>query len=245
MRLHIRSYGPSQETFWLWFGGIWLLVGVPFLAFGIIAGAQARLRHDRLDREGVETPGMVLTKSIYSSEDDSGGDHSLTYRFVTPGGRTLTDEAGVGAETWDRLTERGPVLVTYLPTDPEVHRVEGEARGYVVPLVFAALGSLLTVLGGFVFVRGWNILRRTRHVERKGVTVEGTVLEVAPGSLTINHVPQWIIHYRYVDRRGRTRRGKSGPLPPEEAHAWHAGDRGIVRFDEQHPGRSVWVGKVR
>ncbi|HEX2095198.1 MAG TPA: DUF3592 domain-containing protein, partial [Longimicrobiaceae bacterium] len=163
-----RSFGPTEQTFWLWFGGIWLGVGFPFLCIGVGAGVQTWSRHDRLDRDGHTTAGMVLTKTI-SSSDDSGPEHSLTYRFTTPDGRTLKDEAEVDPDTWDRLTERGPVQVTYLPRNPGVHRVEGEGRDYVLALIFSALGSLLTLLGGFVFLRGWSILRRTPIPRREEV----------------------------------------------------------------------------
>jgi hypothetical protein len=69
------------------------------------------------------------------------------------------------------------------------------------------------------------------------------VLEVKPSSTKLNSVRQWNIYYRYQDHLGQTHEGRSDPLPPDEAWAWQVGDAGIVRFDQQRPQDSVWVGK--
>lgn len=160
---------PAARTFWLWFGGVWLLVGVPFLCIGLAVGVRAYHRHERLDREGLPATGTVLVKSVSPGEDGS-GDERVEYRFRTSGGRVVRDEARLSAAAWDRLAERGPVRVTYLPGDPGVHRIDGEKDDrLVLGGIFTVLGGVLTVLGGFVFLRGWEIRRRAARRPRQSV----------------------------------------------------------------------------
>lgn len=243
MRTWFRApFRPSADNFWLFFGGIWLLVGFPFLCIGLGVAGSTYLRHQRLDEAGRATEGIVLTKS-YSDDGDSSARHSVGYRFTAPGGRVLRGTADVDGATWDRLAERGPVRVTYLPSDPATHRIDGETRDWLLGGIFAVVGGIFTILGGFVFVRGLQVLRRVERLERGGREAEAEVLEVAPGSISVNDVPQYVIRYRYVDHRGKTHAGRSAPMPPEEAEAWQAGDRGTVRYDADRPGASVWVGR--
>ena len=51
------------------------------------------------------------------------------------------------------------------------------------------------------------------------------------------------IRYRYRDHLAQTREGLSSYLSPDQAAAWHASDKGTVRFDPLRPQDSVWVGK--
>lgn len=234
----------NARSFWLWFGGIWLVVGAPFLFIGIYVGAQTVTQKERLQKEGQVTQGIVLTKSIGSSGRNSSPQYWVTYRFTTPDGHVVKDSAQVSVEVWDRLEERGSIQVTYLAQAPQSHRVEGQEDDWVLPIVFTILGGVFTSLGGFVFLRGLGQVRRARCLEREGMIAEGTVLEIRPSTISINDVPQWAIHYRYQDHLGKTHEGQSGPLSPEEAHAWQVGDTGAVRFDRRHPQDSVWVGKA-
>jgi hypothetical protein len=152
-------------------------------------------------------------------------------------------EATVGAALWDRLVERGPVHVTYLPDRPRTNRIEEQGADWALPLIFGGMGLLFVVLGGFVFFKGVSGIQRELSLETAGTLTEALVVEVAPAGVTFNGVPQWRIRYRYHDHRGRTRTGASSVMAPEEAHAWKAGDRAMARFDPRAPKKSVWVGR--
>jgi len=64
--------------------------------------------------------------------------------------------------------EREPIRVTYLPDAPSSYRIEGQKDDWVLPVVFGILGSILTALGGFVFLRGLSQFQRSRG-SRKGM----------------------------------------------------------------------------
>ena len=153
-----RSFGPSADTFWLWFGGIWLAVGLPFLLIGLSVTVSEQLRHRRLDAHGRVTEGRVLTKTLSGTSDPV---HLVGYRFTLPDGSTVRDEAQVDGATWDRLVELRSLRVTYLPGRPRTHRIEGEVRDWVFGAIFSGLGGIFTLLGGFVFLRGLSLRRRT------------------------------------------------------------------------------------
>jgi hypothetical protein len=236
-------------NFCLWFGGIWLFVGLPFLIIGLYVGAQHVIVNNRLDTEGRTIEGMVLTKEIRtSSSSQSRGRSSsvptyhVTFRFVTPSG-LITSDAEVNLDVWDKLVEREPIQVTYLPDAPQHYRIEGQSSGWVLPIIFTVLGGFFTVVGGYIFWRGLSQSRSREQLQREGFTTEATVTQVSPRNVWVNGVQQWAIHYEYRDDRSRTHEGKS-PLSPEEAEAWKEGDKGVVRYDRGRPKRSVWLGRA-
>lgn len=143
---------------WLLFGGIWLVVGLPFLVIGISLALREVSLEERFAREGQTAQGMVLTKSIRpsSSRRRSSSDPQdwITYRFTTPSGDVVKGSAKVSEEEWDRLVERGPIQVTYLPGEPHRHRVEGQSSDWVGPVIFAMLGAIFSSLGGFIVLKG-------------------------------------------------------------------------------------------
>src|SRR5204863_9835111 len=83
-RLFLRvAQGESVITnsnFWLWFGGIWLAMGLLFLGIGAGAGFYRNEFAARLDREGVRVQGLVLTKEISAPQDRS-TTYDVTFRF--------------------------------------------------------------------------------------------------------------------------------------------------------------------
>jgi hypothetical protein len=238
----------SGRTFKLWFGGIWLAVGLPFLVLGVHVGISEHDLGQRLIREGVYADGMVLAKTISANrrsgrDSDATPNFYVTVRFKTPGGATVKGDAEVPQGRWDSLTERGPIKVRYLPDAPDRFRVDGQASAAWLPFVFAGLGLLFTLVGGAVFVLGLQHVRAVAQLERDGTLTAATVTGVSPARVTINGVPQLVIRYRYQDARGRARSGASDPVPPDEAEAWEAGQQGRVRYDPLVPRRSVWLGR--
>lgn len=148
----------TPRNFWFWFGGIWVAVGVPFLAIGVgVAIGGARLSA-RLEREGRTVEGIVLAKEI--RERDFEPVCRVDYRFVPPGGTPITASAEIDEATWDALVERGPIAITVLPGDPARHRAQGQGSAVFLPAVFAILGTILSSLGGMVLLRARAARRR-------------------------------------------------------------------------------------
>jgi len=238
--------GPTPETFWQWFGGIWLAAGALFLIIGIGAGVAEYRALARLRTEGVATSGIVLTKSVTRSS--SGGSSSsptyrVTYRFTTANGQVVPGSAEVSAEAWDRLQERGPIEVRHVPASPSTHRVGPLEAGYFLSLALGTVGAVFTSLGGFVLWRAAGFRSSARDVSRTGVFAEATVEGIEPAGLTLNGQPLWVVRYRFQDQGGRAREGRSEPVSHEAAQAWRPGDTGTIGYDHRRPNRSVWVGR--
>jgi len=237
----------NARNFWLWFGGIWLLCGLPIFFVGLYTGTQSRQISARLDADGRTVDGIVLTKAITTSSSGSSTSsqqnntprYRVTFRFTTPDG-PVTGEADVTVETWDGLVEREPIRVTYLPDAPQHYRVPGQAGGWVAAVVMTGLGGVFAVLGGFILVRARTALRTRARLEREGIAAPATIDEVRPSRLRINGQQQWSLRYRYQDERGMSHTGTES-VSPADAEAWTAGDQGMIRYDPRQPGRSIWV----
>lgn len=235
----------AKRSFAFWFGGIWLLVGAPILIAGILVGVHSIRQQERFKNEAKVTDGMVLNKWISRQRREGRESTSfwVGYRFSAPNGTVVKREAQVSSELWDRLVERQPVPVTYLPSDPATSRIEGESAAWVLPLIFTGLGLVFAPIGGFMFFKGLAGIRRELRLQSEGTSAQATVEEVAPTNTRFNGVPRWRIRYRYHDHEGRTHQGQSNLMPPEEAQAWKAGDAATVRFDADAPKTSIWIGK--
>jgi hypothetical protein len=236
------------NSFFVWFGGIFLVAGLPILLIGVWLSRGVAAQR-RLDTDGRTVQGTVLVKSRITSSSTSRStassttSYSVTYRFALPTGETRRGAATVGRGTWEALVERGPVEVRYLPESPEVSCIPGQVSDTLAALLFVGLGGLATVLGGVPFGMGVHRVRTERRLLREGVPVEATVERVEESNASFGGVAQWWVFYRFRDHQGRTWSGRSGYLPPEEASSWHPGDRGQARFDGRRPDRSVWVGR--
>ena len=145
------------KSFGVMFGGIWLLVGVPFFIGGVYAAIHQKVEQKRLNESGQRAQGIVLTKS-YSSGDSQ--TFSVTYRFVTETGSVVKTTASVAGPNWDALTEQGPIQVVYLPERTSVARVDGQATDRLLPVIFAIVGGILSLIGGFIFASGLRKARR-------------------------------------------------------------------------------------
>jgi hypothetical protein len=237
----------AKRSFAFWFGGIWLSCGLLFLVIGIGVGVETTRTGARLEREGQVTEGMVLTKTVSRRQDKRGRQstsYRVGYRFTAVDGTVVNAEAEVSGRLWDRLVEREPVMVTYLPSRPQTSRLEGQPSDWMLPGIFALVGTVLTGIGGLIFVRGVRGILRELRLREEGAMVQATVVDVGPANVSFNGVPQWRVVYRYVDHRGREHEGRSTVMPPEEAQAWKPGDTATARFDTRAPRKSIWIGKA-
>ncbi len=103
---------------------------------------------------------------------------------------------------------------------------------------FAVLGVAV-----FFLFKGARPLWLESRLQRDGVLVQALVVRIGPSDLRINFQFQWALSYRYTDGLGQAHEGESGYLSPDEAAVWKVGDTGWVRYDRQHPAKSVWVGR--
>ena len=228
----------TNSTFWFWFGGLWLAVGLCFLGVGGGVGYYRSGLAARLDGQGVRVQGLVLAKEISAPRDGSAS-YNVTFRFDDASGRTIRGSAKLNAEAWDALDERGPIEVVYLADRPQTYRVAGQSDSErVIALVFSLLGAVLAVVGGVVV---GNALR-VRRVARTGAVALASVVDVRPGRLHINGIPQWEVRYRFRDACGRTHEGK-GSLSPSAAESLKPGAVRRVRYDARNPRANVWTGE--
>lgn len=236
--MRIRFLG-SGRTFFLWFGALFVCVGLSLL----VAGLQDATRERAYQKESQVIEAVVLSKSVKraSREGNSSTKYEIVYRFTTDDGRMAEGVDAVSVEEWEKLDPGSPFRITYLPGAPESSRAEGSG-GLGSPLLMTGLGSLLSLVGGALFVRTVTPIWRERRLLREGLTAQGTVLaiEIEPGNVAVNGVRQWRVRYRYDDRFGRAHEGTSGSLSAEEACAVAVGDALTVRFDRHHPEESVW-----
>lgn len=241
--MHKKNFfSLAKRSFPFWFGGIWLVCGLPFLIIGVYLGVDALHMQQRFERDAVPAEGTVLTKTIRSNKDSRS--YWVGYRFRAADGTAVQNELQVDAQTWNRLTERGPVRVSYLPDRPDLNRIDGAESGWLLALIFTGLGLFFVPIGGWIFLKGLRTVVRELGLQRGGATVSATIIDVGPAEVSFNGVPQWRIRYRYLDSRGKPHVGESSLLSPEEARQWKVGDTGQARFDREAPQHSAWIGNT-
>ena len=228
--------GAVQGNFWILFGSIWLLVGLPFV---LLAGYFIFQEH-QLATTGRVVEAMVLTKDITRSGDAQ--HRSVRYRFTAADGETIEGKSEVRESVWSPLTERGPVRVAYLPNRPSVNRVVGSSE-LTMLLIFSFVGCLLSIAGGTIVTVAVRKARLRTRLLTDGVRAPATVADVTAMNLRVNGRTQWKLQYEYRDSRNRSHR-QSLYLEADEARRWKPGDTGDVLFDPNRPDRAVWIGRT-
>ena len=142
---------PSGSIGWLFVGS-----GLLFFAGGAYHTVTG-LGHDRsLAEQGRDVDGIVLEKTIGTTSQGRSRrtEYTITFRFSVLG-EDITDRVEVEKEVWDRLLEQGPILVTYLPSDPDIHRVEGQDAEFSVwKLLMCLVGGGLMLYVGRLLLAG-------------------------------------------------------------------------------------------
>lgn len=241
MQDHQNRSPINPRNFWFWFGGIWLGVGIPFLLLGAFFAWYELTLESRLKSGGQPALGMVLGKSWSDGSEDRHRSFRVQYRFTTAAGKTVRNDALVSSAAWEALRERESIGVTYLPDSPRTHRIDGRVTQWVMPAIFCGLGTMLTLLGGFVVLKAVSAARFGRRLREHGFPVQAEVIEVTPTGYMVNRVRQWVVLYRYRDHAGIEHDGRSPTMQQEDAERWHSGDRVTVHFDPLKPGRSAWT----
>jgi hypothetical protein len=228
--------GAAQSHFWVLFGSIWLLVGLPFL---LLAG------YFLVQERQLATTGRVVEATVLTKDIDRSGNNvnrSVTYRFRNAAGRVIEGRSDVGESIWNSLTERGPVSVTFLPNRPSVNRVVGSSK-LMLLLIFSFVGGLLSIAGGTIVTVARSSARTKRRLLTAGVRAPATVAEVKAMNLRLNGRSQWRLKYDYHDFRSRPHR-RSMYLDADEADLWKPGDTGEVLFDPDRPDHAMWLGRA-
>ena len=227
-----------MNRFLMLFGGIWLLVGLPFLIAGFYLLGEER----RFAEEAQVATGLVLTKDLArrrSNEGRSSTTYSVRYRFTTPDGQTHEGATDLSYARWNALAEREPIDIAYLPSNPSDNRMAGTDQRMLVT-VFTVVGGCLTIAGSVIAGFGVRGRRRTKRLREKGVTADGVIVSVEPANVRINARPQARVQYEFRDHHGQQQHARSGYLPIDDAMRWKAGDRIVVRYDPDRPQQSLW-----
>lgn len=143
---------PASSLGWLF-----LVSGLLFWAGGAYHTVTG-LAHDRgLEEAGRSVDGTVLEKTVgtKSSGRSRQTAYTVTFRFALSRGEDVTDTVEVDKEMWDRLRVQGPIRVTYLLGEPEIHRVEGQDAEFSVwKLVMCVVGGGLMLYVGRLLLGG-------------------------------------------------------------------------------------------
>lgn len=131
--------------------------GLIVLLVGLYATYDAYGNAERLAQEGQVAEGIVLERQIRRTASGAKGgateSYRLVYRFTTADGQTITDEAEVGPAAWDRLVERSPVPIVYVPGAPGINALSGHEPEWAWVLIAPSIGLIISALGGFVLIR--------------------------------------------------------------------------------------------
>jgi hypothetical protein len=215
-------------------GVVWLLAGLPVLAFGV-----KQLREDRhFATAGRHIVGRVFSMSPRAGSGTVSRGHHVLYQFTTPERVSVTNEATMSQSAYYALSDGGPIDVIYLPEDPNQSRAHGE---YSMVWVTLPMGGVFTFIG--VVCLGIAI-RQTMfewRMRRHGVLTEATVTDVVRANVKINSVWQARVGYHFSDERGTRREGHT-LMPEPDAAQWTAGRRVYVKYDRTRPSTSLWIG---
>ncbi|MCC5986418.1 MAG: DUF3592 domain-containing protein [Pararhodobacter sp.] len=136
------------------------------VAIGLFGAARQMALGARLmASEGGETIAEVTGRERRRHTDTDGRvsySHHLSYRFTTSAGQIWHDTHSVSRQLHDSVSTCSRIPVRYVPSRPELNRVEPERTGLV--RLAMNLGSSLLFIGGVVLF--WY-LRRKRPLRRR------------------------------------------------------------------------------
>lgn len=132
----------------------------------------------------------------------------------------------------------------------------------VVFLVFAAMEAIhshgqeasanieiavaLLIVGGLWLWRVRLLAERADRLAISGTETPGVVTGMAKTWFQgwgDSGTTRYALRFSYHDEGGRAHRG-TAICAQTDAFQWRTGDRGLVHYDDEHPSRSVWMGRV-
>ena len=231
----------ARRSIFFWLGLLFSALGIVFTGIAL-QGVELETLYRQ---EGQVVEGTVLTKTVRHAVrgENPRTRYMVNYQFRAEDGTLREGLQEVSVEEWEGLQEGQPFRVRYLRDDPATNR-SAEQSDWTDPFVFGVIGVIIGTVGGLMLIHRLLRIRLTVRLLREGAATEGTVVRVSPANVTINGVPQWEIHYCFVDQAGQRHDGCSDYFSPMEAKHWKKGDRGPVRFDRQNPARNIWVSQA-
>ena len=140
-----------------WLSRLFLAAGLLFWIGGAYQSITG-LDHDQsLEEKGRVVEGTILEKT--AGRKGTGRSlqavYTVTFQFSPSSGENFADRVEVDKEVWEQLQVAGPISVTYLPGEPEIHRVEGqEAEFQLWKLFLAVAGGALFMFVGRLLLAG-------------------------------------------------------------------------------------------
>ena len=107
-------------------------------------------------QEGQKVQGLIVGKSTASKGKSGGMSYRFDYRFTTQTGQTVTGVARVGQDQWERTQERDPIAVVYAPSNPTIHRAEGEEPAFSLGGAIASLLLIVVLFGAGLYGCFWG-----------------------------------------------------------------------------------------
>jgi hypothetical protein len=103
----------------------------------------------------------------------------------------------------------------------------------------------LLIAGGSLLWRARLLAERAVRLATSGMSTAGVVTGMAKTwyqGWGDDGTTRYALRFSYQDEHGRAHRG-TAICAQTDAFRWRTGDRGLVRYDLEHPGRSVWIGQ--
>jgi len=208
-------------------GGIFL--GVGFACAVMIGGIIVpEVRNaSLLQRNGVETTGTVIGRSVRSGKSKS---YIVRYRYRSPE-VLFQSSAKVRRSDYERMTEGTTVPVTYDPTNPTISKPISRAE---LGGVLEALMPLLGITGGIAVLAMLMTMlmsfaqRQSEALVTRGVAVLGRVTQVGGNGARYEYdTPQGVI-----DARADFGKQRPAPLPV-------VGETYVFLYDPDNTRRSL------
>lgn len=241
MAQHRPTVRNRTSKIFLVIGLIFGLISIPMGMFGY----QTLQTENRYASESKQIDGTLITKRISESRD-SDNKRSYTYyvtlKYDNEAGQSNETEDSISKESWKNLEPGNVVRMEYLPGQADSYRLlDPKRNGAIAGYLLMGMGAVFFAIGAgmlYVFIRSYT---RISYLIKHGTLADGTVITVAPGSLSINNVKQWRIQYEYPDTRGKVHRAWSEHRPPEEVMHLQPGEKGRVLFNRNKPEVSTWA----
>ncbi len=138
-------------------GLLLLVLSVPLA----VTGLREVFPRWRLDYQGSVTQGVIAGKRIehVARKDRSGKlsettSYVLTYDFGTPGRGIYEGRQAVSVASWKSMKEGSQVAVRYLPSSPDLNRLDREPFARTPATMLAVVGALLAVIAVVLIVSG-------------------------------------------------------------------------------------------
>jgi hypothetical protein len=167
------------------------LVAVVLAALAALYAAgqidAAQRRSDDYARRAASAQATIVSRRLVDGGRDPYDRHYVTYTFAAPGpdGAPVQHqrEIEVDKDTYDRYVEGSPILVKYLPEDPNTSTL---IHLDLAPVDLDLLRVLLVgpaIVAGLVLVwAAWLSLRYSRY-QRRGRVIQGEVLACTGGDI--------------------------------------------------------------